>query len=289
MAYLKITHESLARIDVEINGIPGHFFDRTNNLSVWSIVELFLTGTHPPNVYKFTSKQDLFKNRQLLLFVVQMSCSVTPKIHLISKYSKPAAKIVMSTSVYHLGTSSYSYLTSMTDGVTKEQLGDFFIKFVVVDKTTRKSCPMPTWFTDKFRNVPLHNSNFPYTLPSVPEMPKVIYDTTVTVRYSDMDRNLHVTTHRYIQFFTDCATAAAFSGFYKHFNTDMCWYPVEKFDITLMGESKVGDKLRICTWQDEDSVQTIYFICFKEHKSVMKAVCVYGLNRIAPKLPSFEL
>ncbi|XP_033733249.1 uncharacterized protein LOC117322442 [Pecten maximus] len=289
MPYLEIVNDSLARIEVRISGLPSLFFDRTNNLSLWSIVELFLTAGHPPENVKFSSRQDLYKMGHLMSFVVQMSCSLTPEIHLISKYVKPNIRLAMSTSLYHIGKSSYSMLTSMTNVETKEKLGEFFLKLVIVDRTTRKSTPLPKTFVENFRNIPFLYSNAPYPIPVIPEMPDTIFAMTFTARHSDMDQNYHVTTNRYVQSFTDCATEAANDGFYKHFNDDMCRYPVEKFDVTLLGESKVGDKLRVCTWQDEVDVQTIYFSCFNGSTCVMKAAFVYGMHVMAPKIPPHYL
>ncbi|OWF35684.1 uncharacterized protein LOC110442627 [Mizuhopecten yessoensis] len=289
MAFYEIVHDSLARVDIHVNGLPSQFFDRTNNLSVWSIVELFLNAGSPPNVKEFTRRQDLYRTRQIMQFVVQISCSVTPEIHLISKYNKSTNRLVMSTDIHEFGTSSFSLKSSMSNRETKEKLGDFFIKLVTVNMKTRKSCPLPKWYVEKFRDVPGFNTNPPYPKPKIPEMPEVIYHVTVTARFSDMDGNNHVTTHRYMQFFTDCATEAANCGFYKHFTNDMCWYPVETFDVTLLGESKVGDKLRVCTWQDGADIQRVYFNCFNDGKCVMKASFVYGLNTITPKIPPHYL
>ncbi|XP_069119943.1 uncharacterized protein [Argopecten irradians] len=285
MPYLEVTHESLARVDIIIHGLPTVFFDRTNNLSVWSIVELFLTAEHPPQSVIFCSRPDLYQNGHMMAFVVQISCSLTPSVHLISKYQKPEIKLAMSTSLHHIGNTSYSMLTTMSNQDTKEKLGDFFIKFVLVDRGTRKSSPIPKSFLVQLKDRSLFDANRPYQMPAIPEMPKSIFDITVTPRHSDLDVNQHVTTHRYIQFFTDCATEAAQRGFYKHFNDDMCRYPVEKYDITLLGESKVGDTLRVCTWQDSKDMKNIYFSCLKASSCVMKAVFVYGTDKMAPKIP----
>ncbi|XP_069134433.1 uncharacterized protein [Argopecten irradians] len=285
MPYLEVVHETLARIDVIIHGLPPVFFNRSNNLSVWSTIEMFVAAQHPPRSTVFCSRRDLYQNGRMLPFAVQISCSLTPEVHLISRYQKPDMKLAMSTSIHHIGKTSYSMLTTMYNQDTKEKLGEFFIKFVIVDRRTRKSSPISKSFLVKLRDRSMQDGNLPYQMPAIPEMPESIFDITVITRHSDLDTNQHVTTHRYIQFFTDCATEAAQRGFYKHFNDDICRYPLEKYDVTLLGESKVGDRLRVCTWQDRKDLKTIYFSCLKGSSCVMKAVFVYGKDRMAPKIP----
>ncbi|XP_069134811.1 uncharacterized protein [Argopecten irradians] len=285
MPYLEVVHETLARIDVIIHGLPQVFFNRSNNLSVWSTIEMFVAAQHPPRSTVFCSRRDLYQNGRMLPFAVQISCSLTPEVHLISRYQKPDMKLAMSTSLHHIGNTSYSMLTTMYNQDTKEKLGEFFIKFVTVDRRTRKSSPISKSFLVKLGDRSMQDGNLPYQMPAIPEMPESIFDITVITRHSDLDTNQHVTTHRYIQFFTDCATEAAQRGFYKHFNDDICRYPLEKYDVTLLGESKVGDMLRVCTWQDRKHLKTLYFTCLKCSSCVMKAVFVYGKDRMAPKIP----
>ncbi|OWF47258.1 hypothetical protein KP79_PYT26193 [Mizuhopecten yessoensis] len=174
--------------------------------------------------------------------------------------------------MFQVGTTSYVLKVRLSNYITKELLGEFYLKFVHINGNSRRPQPLPDWYVSRFADIVENQGRLP-TMPSVPDMPEDAYSTTVLTRFSDLDTNQHVTTIQYFKFFTDCATEAVFTKYYTHFTHDMCWYPVMAFDEAMLGESKAGEILTVRTWQDKSDATHVFFACFKDWKCVMKALC----------------
>lgn len=178
--------------------------------------------------------------------------------------------------IVEVGRRSFSFVTRLTNEETGKLLGEVLLKYVLIDRRTRKSVPLPESFLEKYAKHLKKNLNInELSIPECPNISKDVFQLKVLPLHSDTDRNNHVNQSVYFRFCMDCATDAALSGRYRHFTSDMCWYPVLELNVYHVNESHANNELIVNTWQDNDDFRLIYFIIKRKETVIFKASILF--------------
>ncbi|XP_046579486.1 uncharacterized protein LOC124287057 isoform X2 [Haliotis rubra] len=155
---------------------------------------------------------------------------------------------------------------------------------VVVSKSTRRPCPVPDWFREKFGR--LYNKDPGVTFRKVETTPiKMCRGVNsnpymVTVKSRDIDSNQHTNTGLYLQYCLDAL------GDHLFRNKIQCELNTESLllkSATFLhgGESEMADVLAVEFWDDETDADMICFNIVKSGISIYQArICFYRYDDI---------
>ncbi|KAK3087269.1 hypothetical protein FSP39_003861 [Pinctada imbricata] len=207
------------------------------------------------------------------LVVVKQLLLLNPKLHQISYFTPLRMKFVLV--IGEVGSSSFVYIIRMTDDKTGELLGENFLKYVRIGRTSRRAELLPSWFREKYSskiddNLP---STFKRSVP--PEIPSNAFRFTLQPLASDMDSNGHVNQSVYLKYCTDAAFVAVRAGYLKQFRDDICRYPTTSWDVSYLGESFAGDTLVVSMWQDAEKHELIFFSIEREKKKIFYCISTF--------------
>lgn len=187
--------------------------------------------------------------------------------------------------VVNYGKSSYLRQLSMENPITHQELVRSTQCLVYVTSADRKSAPIPEAFRMAMDRA---------GVPSVPlnkihrlEPPANVFDMKILVPSSAIDIYQHVNHSEYSKLCFDCAAFAVKKNFYKFFKGDMQHYHIRDSLKLHAGESKMGDTLRVITWQEKSRPEMIYFLIYKNDgkKPIFELTCIfYKKSLSAPKL-----
>lgn len=111
----------------------------------------------------------------------------------------------------------------------------------------------------------------------VKKMPS--YTMSVRVPYSDIDFMQRMSHASYCKYYTDCATNAIDAGVYRHFEQDICWYPILEVDIEYRDGLAAGEMFEVQTWQDDENLQHLFFETRSKGEVINRASFVMGLEK----------
>ncbi|XP_067658874.1 uncharacterized protein [Haliotis asinina] len=145
---------------------------------------------------------------------------------------------------------------------------------VAVSTSTRKPCPLPYWFREKFGE--LYNKDPGVTFRQVETTPvkmcrgvnSIPY--MLTVKSRDIDANLHTNTVLYLQYCLDALDDHLFRNKIRcKLNTESLL--VKSASFLHGGESDVADVLAVEFWDDETDAEMICFNILKSGISIYQA------------------
>jgi len=178
--------------------------------------------------------------------------------------------------IVEIGRTSFSFVSKLTNDQTGEFLGELLLKYVLIDRNTRKATPIPLSFAEKYSKHQKKNVEFSgLGIKDAPKPPTEVFRMKAIPLHSDTDRNSHVNQSVYIRYCSDCATEAALSGVYRHFSSDMCWYPLLEMNIYHANESLANEELSVETWQDPEDFRIIFFVIKRKDTMLFRASTLF--------------
>lgn len=217
-------------------------------------------------------------NKAKGLVVVTQTLKLSTKLHInYSIFNTLKQKYVLD--IAQVGRTSFSFLTRLFDAEKGELLAELMLKYVLIDRSTRRPTPLPDTFLQKYKDLkPAVVSPMDLTIKAFPPLEDVdrkVFKMKALPLHSDTDRNNHVNQSVYLRYCCDCATEAALKGVYRRFTSDICWYPVEEISLHHVNESLVNQELIVSTWQDSFNFQLIHFLIYNNNKLLLKASFIF--------------
>lgn len=187
--------------------------------------------------------------------------------------------------VINYGKSSFQKQLSLVNPVTKQELLRSTQCLVFVKSDDRRPTSIPENVRARLEkaNVPSVPTNKIHRL----EPPANVYELIVEVTSSSIDIYQHMNHSEYSKLCFDCAAFAVKKNFYRFFKDDIEHYHVRDTLKLHAGECKMGDKLRIITWQEKARPEMVYFLVYKndEKLAIFELTCIfYKKSLSAPKL-----
>ena len=196
-----------------------------------------------------------------MIFIVVVDYQMTREFYdcyldFIEKYDLNARNELLS-----LNTSSFVGQTSLFKSNLKAVLVSNQYKVVAVDRKSRKSTALPTWFTEKYSPSIQQKGTFAkYTVPKLPNNLDLVYSKIYKINPSDMDRNQHTSNYSYMRFCFDAATEAVlYKGIFPGMPGTICGYNVQRCQAIYLQECRLCDVIEILVWQDSVKNDTLHF------------------------------
>ncbi|KAK3088519.1 hypothetical protein FSP39_020112 [Pinctada imbricata] len=278
MSHCKIQSMENDRAVITLHGVPYAEFDRTGHWSIWTIAKTLEAARLIPFYYGFLHFHEI-QDDCYGLVVRKQVLRLNPKLHQTTcMFSKLMLKVDLQ--FLSLGKTSYSFAARLKDADTGELLAENFLKFVRINKKTRRAAEFPSFFQEKYGRID-GNEKVPFlderNGSSDPPLDAYIYN--VRVHRSDTDQNSHVNQSTYVKYCMDCATEAAMNKYYKNFDSDMCMYTTTKWEMDYIGESGAGDLLDVVTWQSNDDARIISFSIQLNKREIFRATSAFELHK----------
>ncbi|OWF35681.1 hypothetical protein KP79_PYT04891 [Mizuhopecten yessoensis] len=226
---------SLPRPPQALYGRFGHLsFDRTIKFLAEGSAEMMRLGFPTKHLQQ--------------AFCVREKAVGSPKLHKRSFVKNH--DFLLHVSIPRVGTTSYTVFHDILDSSTKERLFRIETKMVNIDYETRRPWKLPTVFIEESSRFSSDDRVLITEIQNEIIPPKNAFKTMSRTRYSDTDVNLHVHFVEYYGFCAECASEASQSGYYRHYDDDMCKFPVLEADATFIGEAGPCSNLDVYTWQE---------------------------------------
>ncbi|XP_046579663.1 uncharacterized protein LOC124287209 [Haliotis rubra] len=225
----------------------------------------FETDNHP----SFMDIQKLSTGN--LIFIVSGELSISPSMYNPRLPKYPAE---IQTRFASFRTSSFVWESILKVPGAPHVTASLKTNSVVVSKSTRRPCPVPDWFREKFGQ--LYNKDPGVTFRQVETTPiKMCRGVNsnpymVTVKSRDIDPTEHTNAVLYLQYCLDALGDHLFRNKIQcELNTESLLLKSASF--LHMGESEVADVLAVESWDDETDVDMICFNIVKSGISIYQA------------------
>lgn len=277
---------------VVIKGLTFEDYDRTVNVSVWSLAKLF-EGTRKISFDDLHVLPEL--NKQSLAYIVSSRYRFSHDVYIpyeqaldfplkFNTYLSNIGKssFAVHTKCYKLANHVSSPLIMMeppkqppwhqnmikNDGI-EQCIAECDVNFVAVDNETHKPSPLPKWFHDKFQNycVIPNGEQFRFIQLEEPDETRC-FKYKIVVRPSDIDHNWHTHHTTFLRYCIDGASVAAVKGKLKNFTQDLCFYRSKEVQCIYKGESDVGDDLELMLWESSEKENQLCFIVKKDNVTI---------------------
>ena len=241
-------------------------FDRTGNFSLPKICRVFQGARTVP----LGTKGFLDVERESLLangavFIVAGDYTFSASLFQRARQLKFEMQLNLYTRLERLGRSSITMRSELRDPTAHmEVLASLTFVYVLVDKETRRSRVLPKWMPERygqFRSSASYMS--PYRLMTQPAHAYTV-PLPFRVMASDTDFNQHTNQSTYIRMCLDGAYEASRKAVLKAFRGDIAHYNCKAMNVLYISESRYGDKLRVCLWEDQHASFKIHFQVFND-------------------------
>ncbi len=138
---------------------------------------------------------------------------------------------------------------------------------VSVDKTTRKSTPLPDWWKDRYRSHVIGNQRLVCEQLQVPEE---THRHNMTVTWSDIDGYKHTNYLSYVRYCYDTAMDAIHHKKLSRFHDDITSYLTKRMRALYKGESRAGHELSVACWENTQDPFTLHFDISKEGETLFQ-------------------
>ena len=214
-----------------------------------------------------------FERTGVMSFLLGSHVECSKKLYLNAAVNLP---MTFRWCVSDIGKSSIELLSEVLDG------NDFILtsrlcRLVFVDNVLRRPVAIPNDLQQVSANIKSSAEGLPklssfITVKQPWTIPENHFQSTIRVKYDDMDCFFHTNQGYYFTYVLECATEATSQGFYKFFTGDISFYPVKSFNNWYLAETSAGDVLDMTTWQDKEHEQRLYFVLSKENKHIFYSV-----------------
>ncbi|CAD5118326.1 DgyrCDS7039 [Dimorphilus gyrociliatus] len=265
------------------------YYNKFGNFCPWQLDGIAPIARYINSHLKKRSKTETTTNRtkpDYLSFTFWIKTHVEEKFYDVTKnerykfdhfdcYLKPI----------NYGNSSYVSQLTLVHPITKTELVNTKRCLVVVDTVNKRPIPLPAHLREKFdkAGVPSIPNNKIHRL----QPPSKVFEMKVEVPSSSIDIYQHMNYVEYSRLCFDCASFAVQKGFYKFFKHDIDHYHLRDTLRLHSDEAKMGDLLKVITWQEQTRPEMIYFLIFKndEKQAIFEFTCIfYKHSMTLPKL-----
>lgn len=170
----------------------------------------------------------------------------------------------------HFGKSSSMHSSYVTDGSRKNVWFMSPMQLISVDHVKRKPIPysdrVKEYFkTNGYYNVIDYKKKFPNLSTEKYDIPEdvKIYTRACSVSGRHVDFNNHVNSSAYLEFCFDCLAEAVPTGFCANMTDSIFKYPVRRYSILYLKESKLDDNIDTIVWQDDNNPWVFHFHVLK--------------------------
>jgi len=198
------------------------------------------------------------------LFMVRNNIKLTPNFynHIAKRFN--SKELVMYSRLVSYGRTSMNLSLKLINPENEEEiLGEYLMKFVTVNTTTKRTTPVPQWFIESYYSAQNEKSSTLFEDVTFDSTSASAFRTKIHTRASDLDPNKHVNASLYYLFCMECASKATS-------------YPVIEFDMSFQGESGSDEELTVSTWQDSKDTQLLFFAIYLYEKCIVKAYARFG-------------
>ncbi|XP_052805477.1 uncharacterized protein LOC128234903 isoform X2 [Mya arenaria] len=126
---------------------------------------------------------------------------------------------------------------------------------VNVDHETRKPTAFEDWWKAKYC-FPTEGERQEFLIPDKPDVN--VFTSDHRVHFSDTDENGHANFTAYVRYCSDSFHENVLAGRYGK-GLDVYAVGLQRMEVTFHNECNVGDRLTICSWQDDQLFNTFYF------------------------------
>lgn len=263
------------------HGIPYAEFDRTGHWGIWNIMRIFEASRHA-----IAMKNDIFRQimegKDHILMIRRQKFKLSQRLHdQISLFTRFLPKITYE--LVEIGNSSFTIHHHLLDNLSgsSEIFAENLTLVVNVDSTAKRPATLIPEVNLNFPDLYHKTSTIWHTKNIFPDgaEKRSSYTMSIRVPYSDIDVIQHMSHSSYCKYYTDCATNAIDAGVYRHFEEDICWYPILEVDIEYRGDVVAGETIEVVTWQGDGSPQQLFFETHLKGKVINKAMFLMGLEK----------
>ena len=210
------------------------------------------------NNSKFLDGNELMKTNTV--FLVAGLYDISKELYTYTRNNRYNVQCGMQTDMLTYGNSSFTNKTTWFKLGDGKALGKLTFKYVMVNRNTRRSSPLPDWFRDKYPRLTDPDS-YQWMKPLL--VPPHAYSLDKMVEYSDTDSNKHANNTFFLRACFDVAATACSAGYFKHFSGDFFKYHTQKMWVLYSKETNVGSKLKVYTWDSPDSSSSSDLVFFQ--------------------------
>lgn len=152
-----------------------------------------------------------------------------------------------------LGKSSIFIVGSIDSGEPGGNGVYFALKYVFVDRTTRKSIPLPIWFKEANKHSMADVAQM-IAVPSYPSNREYVIVAPVTVTEKDMDHFGHLNHAAYVDMAVE-----GIKTYFRENDIDEVGSIVDCLNVHYFGESRTGDQLYVKVYKPESHTAPWWF------------------------------
>lgn len=248
---------------------------------IWNIMRLFEASK-----YALTMNTDIFRqtleSKDYTLMTRRQKFKLSQRLHdNISLFTRFLPKVAYE--LVEIGDSSFTIHQQLLDNLSgsRKIFAECLTREVHVDLKTKQPAALISEVNHRYSDLYRKTSAIWHTKNIFPDDVKKnpSYTMSICVPYSDMDFMQHMSQASYCKYYTDCATNAIDAGVFRHFEHDICWYPILEVDIEYRGGLVAGETIEVQTWQDDENLQHLFFETRLKGNVINKALFVMGLEK----------
>ena len=189
-----------------------------------------------------------------------------------SRFKTQPTRLLMSTILHGIGTTSLHFTTSMFDVQTKLKLASLSFKYILIDKLTRRPKNIPDWFIAKHQHLNPGHKTPDWIASDIPADVSRVHRKKYTVRFSDTDANRHLNNNMFIRICFDAAAEAASNHLFINFTNEFFTYRVKAASCEYRKECRPNEEVEVHVWEElKDS--SIHFFMVNLTKQVVCFAC----------------
>lgn len=236
--------------------------------------------------HAITMKNDIFRltfeSKDYTLMTRRQKFKFGQRFHdNISLFSRFLPKVTYE--VVEIGNSTFTIHQQLFDNLSgsSEIFAECLTRVVHVNLKTKQHEALNPEVIDRYSDLYRKTSAIWHVKNIFPDDVKKMPSYTMSVRvpYSDIDFKQHMSHASYCKYYTDCATNAINAGVYRHFEQDICWYPILEVDIEYRDGLAAGEMFEVQTWQDDENLQHLFFETRSKGDVINRASFVMGLEK----------
>ncbi|KAK7093054.1 uncharacterized protein [Littorina saxatilis] len=237
-------------------------FGRSETLMPYKVCRMFESGRLLPMQRGFIDYPQIV-NEHFGMYSFGLSLKFEPALWKVRRGASFPYKI--HTRVVGVGRTSLNLQSRLINKLDEKELATLNLKYVYVNRHTGRSATLPDWLVNKYTSTLREKISveLPKTVPRVP-LSASSYD--VMVAESDVDHNNHTNNASYIRYCSDAVHSAVKKGRLPRLEPDASNFPLLDLQAVYLGQSWMGDKLRVLLWQQEDQQDAICFVIKRKRK-----------------------
>lgn len=255
------------------------------NIAIWKLPQLlFQYGgyieRHPSFMEGALHMRRNIIMHKLLFFLARVDISLDWSLYDVADFHTLLWKKPLWFQMTYLGSgnSSYQVENSIIDA-NRKVLASMKRIIVCVDNKTRKPRNVAhSIIPEKFKYKAVEKLDVINRF--VPPATGV-FESCFTVNFSDIDGNQHTNMAVYLRYCMDCAVMASRAGKLKRFTANLDTYRVRNIYSKYIRESRVGDKVLVKGWEDEQHSDQLCFVVYRDGTALNESAIRLYINPLS--------